>query len=121
MFWITKYRHNKIVEQYQKNIDDLREALWRKEKFEEITEKLAEISVYNGSKIMGMEGCCVTGSGELRLPDDVARYVPDYFGGQVIKQEAYPVTILDENGKATYALTATKPDKNKRFILEYKF
>lgn len=132
MFWITKYRHNKIVDHYQKTIDDLREALWRKEKFEKITEKLVDITAKINPKAFNQDGSySLTGDGGwitagsidvmASLDDSVPRYVEDYFGGRCIKQEAYPVTILDENGKATYALTATKPDKNKRFILEYKF
>ena len=56
-------------------------------------------------------------AGELILPDDVPRYVDDYYGGRVIKQEATPVTILDEKGKATYGMTAKRPDKNKKYIL----
>ena len=58
-----------------------------------------------------------TAAGELVLPDHVPVYVDDYFGGKVIKQEATPVTILDENGKATYALTANKPTKGKAYLL----
>jgi hypothetical protein len=43
--------------------------------------------------------------------------VTDYFGGKVIKQEATPVTILDETGKATYGLTKKPADKGKKFLL----
>ena len=44
MFWITKRKHNDIVEQYREAIKNLNEALNRKEKFEEICDKLADIS-----------------------------------------------------------------------------
>lgn len=118
MFWITKYRHNKILAQYQEHIDDLKEALYRKEKFEEICDKLADKTLGHG---MALDTCIGSVDVMSCLDDSVPRYVEDYFGGKCIKQEATPVTILDDMGKATYALTATKPDKNKRFILEYKF
>lgn len=122
MFWITKYRHNKILAQYQEHIDDLKQALYRKEKFEEICEKLADKNTKLTSDLYAATGSCISSVSVMdHLDDTVPRYVPDYFGGRCIKQEAYPVTILDDMGKATYALTATKPDKNKRFILEYKF
>lgn len=49
---------------------------------------------------------------------DVAMYVDDYYGGKVIEQESHPVTVLDENGKATYHKTKQKPDKGFNYKLE---
>jgi len=60
-----------------------------------------------------------SGSAQIKLSDDVAVYVDDYFGGRVIKQEATSVTILDKKGKATYGLTARKADKGKDYILHF--
>jgi len=59
-------------------------------------------------------------NGGLSLPDNVAEYVDDYYGGKVIKQEATKVVILDENGNATYSQTKRKPKKGKKFIVVYK-
>ena len=119
MIWITKYRHNKIVAQYQEAIDDLKATLNRKETMEKILDKLTD-KISSSDYLTASTVDWVTSSGELILPPDVPRYVEDYFGGKVIKQEAHPVTILDENGKATYGVTAKKPEKNKRYVLHEK-
>ncbi len=114
---MTKYKHNKIVEEYRGAIKDLREALWRKEKIEEICDKLADKTEDLSSQMGHYASMDIMDS----LDDTVPRYVEDYFGGKVIKQEATPVTILDANGKATYGLTAKKPEKGKTWILHYEF
>ena len=115
MFWITKYRHNEIVAQRERAIKDLREALWRKEKFEEILDKLTDKTNLFASASMDY----VSASSIMDcLDDSVPRYVEDRNGGKVIRQEATPVTILDENGKATYGLTKEAPDQGKRYQLK---
>ncbi len=115
MLWITKYRHNKIVAKYENHIEDLREALNRKESFEKIMDKLVDKTNY----LVGMSDTLVSGADIMAsLDDSVPRYVEDVNGGRVIKQEATPVTILDENGKATYGLTKEAPDKGKRYQLK---
>jgi hypothetical protein len=118
MLWITKYRHNKIVANYEKHVEDLREALNRKEIFEIILNKLVDKSNSFGDSLSVMNGCL--SGGELILPNDVPRYVEDYFGGKVIKQEATPVIILDKKGKATYGMTAKSPDKGRLYKLVQK-
>lgn len=119
MLWITKYRHNKIVEEYKEALAISRENLNRKEKFEEILEKLTD-KVVDGDLISTANTDWITSSGELSLPDNVPVYVDDYYGGKVIKQEATPLTVLDKNGKATYHYTAKPPTKgyNYRFHQE---
>jgi len=116
MFWITKWKHNNIVEQYRKSIDDLREALWRKEKFEEICEKLTD-KTNNLGVSFDTAISCGQASAMDQLDETVAIYVDDYFGGKVIKQESHPVTILDEEGKATYAVTGRKLPKGQTYHL----
>lgn len=114
MLWITKYRHNKIIARYEDNIKDLREALWRKEKFEEILGKLTDkANVFGDASMTWVSG----GDVMACLDDSVPRYVEDVLGGKVIKQEATPVTILDENGKATYGYTKQKADKGRTYKL----
>ena len=118
MLWITKYRHNKIVEEYKEAIKDLRQALWRKDSITSILESLVEkVNFVSGQYIDSSLGSLGSGGIMAALDDSVPRYVDDYFGGRVIKQEATPVTILDHKGKATYGLTACKPEKGKTFIL----
>ena len=123
MIWITKYTHNKIVEVYKENIKTLQENINRKEAFEDICERLTTVV----EKIHPNSFMDISGGGGwttacgidvmAKLDDTVPVYVDDYFGGKVIKQEATPVTILDENGKATYGLTAKKPTKGKSYLL----
>lgn len=126
MFFITKYRHNKIVEAYQKAIDDLREAIKRKEKFEDITERLVgiveKINVKAYGDISGSDGWVTAGSIDVmaHLDDSIPQYVEDYHGGRVIKQEATPVTILDKKGKATYGMTKQPPHKGRTYQLIQK-
>ena len=123
MFWITKYTHNKHVEFYKKQIKTLEENINRKEAFEDICERLTtvveKIHPNSFSDISGYGGWATASDINIMagLDDTVPVYVDDYFGGKVIKQEATPVTILDENGKATYALTAKKPTKGKAYLL----
>lgn len=117
MIWITKYRHNKIVGQYEDAIKSLNEALYRKEKFEEIVDKLADKTNVMSADLSG----AISSTDVMaHLDDSVPRYVEDVNGGKVIKQEATPVTILDENGKATYGLTKEKPDKGRMYQLKFK-
>ena len=120
MFWITKYRHNKIVEQYEEALQVQKENLNRKQAFERITEKLTDITERLTDKFDGITANlddCIS-AGELILPNDVPRYVPDYYGGKVIKQEATKVVSIDSDGNATYHWTATKPPKGRTFIVD---
>lgn len=71
---------------------------------------------------------CINGSGSMSygnivnsLPDSVAKLVDDHFGGKSFKHEATTsVTILDEEGKATYAVTRQPPDKGRKYRLVQK-
>jgi hypothetical protein len=121
MLFITIKKHNAVVNNLLSKIDlfkQCEEARKDNQKNNDslvkILEKLTESNLTFKSFIASN---CVIGSCELKLPDNVPVYVDDYFGGRVIKQEAMPVTILDENGKATYGLTKRQPDKGKSYIL----
>lgn len=114
MLWITKYRHNKIVGQYEDAIKDLKEALYRKDTLVEVVDKLTDRT----SDIAAQLDNYVTSCGLMEsLDDSVPRYVEDYFGGKCIRQESTPVTILDANGKATYSQTGRKTAKGMKYIL----
>ena len=76
MLWITKYRHNKIVEEYQKAINDLKETLNRKEKFEEILDRITD---KDKSPFAFADGSCVSGMDIMHhLDETVPRYTDDY-------------------------------------------
>lgn len=117
MLWITKYRHNKIVEQYKEAIKDLKEELNRKDLITEILDRITKkeespfISVDDMDRLVSSAGVMDS------IDDTIPRYVDDYFGGRVIKQEATPVTILDSEGKATYGLTAKRLPKGHNYHL----
>jgi hypothetical protein len=96
---------------HEELIKDLRQAIYRKEKFEEICEKLTD-------KVTLMSGHCgIAGVSGAPLSEDVAVFVEDYYGGRVIKQEATPVTIIDREGKATYAVTKRELPKGTQYHL----
>ena len=116
--FISKKKHGAIVADLQEDIDFLEERLEEAKNLKELLTTLVSsqknyLTVDNTSGI----SFSVDGGYELSLPDTVPVYVEDYFGGKVIKQEATPVTILDEKGKATYALTKKPADKGKKFLL----
>lgn len=117
MFFITKYRHNKIVEQYQEAITDLKEELYRKDQILKIVDKLADRTNNLSGRLD--DSCKVSSVSVMEsLDDTIPRYVPDMNGGKVIKQEATPVTKLDVNGKATYGYTREKPDAGYNYQLK---
>ena len=97
MLWITKYKHNKIVAEYQKAIDELKAALNRRDDIVKILDRVTDESTTKFAMASG-----TVGAGDIMscLDETVPRYTDDYFGGKVIRQEASPVTILDNKGKA---------------------
>ena len=123
MFFITKSRHNKIVQRYADQTEEYRQALYRKDKMVEIVvDRLATRTAELTNSFANISTSIGPSDVMDNLDDTVARFVPDVLlGGQVIKQEGTPVTILDENGKATYGLTKKKPTNKQRFIIHYQF
>ena len=103
------------MKQYAEHITDLKEALYRKEKFEEICEKLTDkAEVYaTACDIYTTDPADIMDS----LDETIPRYVEDFFGGKVIKQESNPVTILDRSGKATYGVTKKALPKGQKYHL----
>jgi len=116
MFWITKYKHNKLVAEYEQAIDDLKKTLNCRNDIVEILDRLTDKET---SPFVSVSNSFVAGDDVMsHLDDSVPRYVEDVNGGKVIKQEATPVTILDEDGKATYGYTKESPDKGKKYQLK---
>ena len=116
MFWITKYRNDQICKDYEDTISLLMNSLAFRDDVVEILDRITkkETSPFITADSAG-EYCSFDVM--AALDHSVPRYVEDYFGGKVIKQESTPVTILDENGKATYSQTAQKPSKDKSYRL----
>ena len=59
----------------------------------------------------------MTGGLDLNLPADVPRYVPDLFGGKVIKQEATKAILIGKEGEVQQGLTKSEPDKGYTYKL----
>lgn len=114
----TNKRHQEILSAMLKvhteDMEALRKELQEAKNLGSILHKLSD--KVNNLYITGASSISRADSPQ-KLPDDVARYVDDYFWGKVIKQEAIPVTILDELGKATYWVTK-KPTKNKYHLIQ---
>lgn len=123
--FITKKKHEAIVKDLLAKIDLFKQYEEMRKDNQKNNDKLVEIlerltdKIGNSLTASDTYGVLsmVDGGCELILPDHVPVYVEDVNGGKVIKQEATPVTILDENGKATYGLTKQAPDKGKKYQL----
>ena len=59
----------------------------------------------------------VGGTVTWNLPESVAQFVPDHFGGQVIKQEATKVIEISPAGQITTGLTRRLPDEGYDYVL----
>ena len=110
---ITDKRHKEIVDDYKykmgKMITQLAEARDLKNILDRLTDKF---------DLIASPRSCVLSVGVMNCLDDtIPRYVEDYFGGRVIKQESTPITILDEKGIATYGMTKKPADKGRKYLL----
>lgn len=118
-----KKNYESTIEGLHKKIGDLEQELLEARNMKELLEKIVErtgvpVPEYAGNYVItsGLTGITMSNITSC-FTDDIAQYVDDYFGGKVIKQEATPVTILDENGKATYGVTKKLPRKGEKYIL----
>lgn len=99
-----------------KEIDKLVSELRAARDLKEILNKFSGLTI-NGN------GFSITGGSwntDLVLPDNVAQYVDDYFGGKVIKQEAIKVIEINKDGEIKTGLTKQKPDKGYSYKLVRK-
>lgn len=113
--FISKKKHNQIIEHKDKTINDyltkinyLEKELDRAQDLKTILEKLYPLYTVKGL------GLNFTGSSsaELILPDHIPVYVEDILGGKVIKQEATKVIRITKDGEVKTGLTKQKADKN---------
>lgn len=110
---ITTRRHNQIVTALEdRHRLELREA----RDLKTILQKMTGMSI-NGDTFATVGGMW---SITNRLPDDVAQYIDDYFGGKVIKQEATKVIVIEKSGEVKTGLTKQPADKGFSYKLVRK-
>ncbi len=110
MFW-----NNKYIQTLEKENASLALELKQAQNLKSVLEKLADKSnIIWGQNLVFSEG---TVSASFNLPDDVPRYVDDYCGGKVFKQEATKVVELDAEGNAKYFYTKKEADKGFNYKL----
>ena len=128
--FITEKEHLRVKTELEKRNEELHQKLLEREKelgeARDMRGLLKAIIERTGLPPMEGKFSILTTNGyggislsnaSVMLSDSVAQYVDDYYGGKVIKQEATPVTILDSQGKATYALTRRPADKGRNYLL----
>ncbi len=117
--FITRKEHDRIVAEKDREIECLR----RDNKLGyllESFEKRLDTCTADMSNCIQFANAHF-GNATLTLPDEYPVYVPDHFGGKVIKQESTKVVILDEEGNATYAVTGKhSADKGYKYLLVRK-
>ena len=118
--FITKKRHAKIVADLMaelKNANDWIEELNRQrdaaQKLAGVLDKLADKSASFSTFAAGS----LNVSGELIMPDNIARFVPDHFGGQVLIQQATKVIEIAPSGDIKTGVTKRKPDAGCSYVL----
>ena len=109
------YLKNRIVE-LEQTLEAKQAELDEARNLSKILDKLTD----NYTDLTGSLSYAVGGMGgiEASLSDDIPRYVDDYYGGRVIKQEATNLTVLDSKGKATYHYTKEAANKGRDYKLE---
>lgn len=135
--FITKKKHNQIIEHKDKTINDylkkilslesdieqghkshlvivgeLKKELEEARNLKLIIEKLYPLYSMEGSILSGSNG-----SWSLNLPDNVLQYTEDILGGKVIRQEGNKCLVVDKEGKVKTGLTKQKVDKGYRYKL----
>lgn len=100
---LTNKEYKKLLDYNLELIQEAKEA----RDLKKILDKITSLTI-NGSGFAVSGG---TWSTNLTLPDDVPRYVEDYCGGRVIKQEATKVIEITKTGEIKTGLTKQPADK----------
>lgn len=90
--------------------EELEKAKDLKSILHELTQKTFKFDAVSDG-ILGMADI------ELGLSDAIPRYVEDYFGGKVIKQEATKVIAITAEGEVKTGLTKQTPDEGYKYKL----
>ena len=118
--FITKKRHAKIVADLTadlKNAHDWTQEMKKQRDaaqnlqvlLERLTDKAANFATFSSGSL--------NFKNELIMPDNVAVYVDDYFGGKVIRQEATKVIEIAPNGDIKTGLTKRTADDGYGYVL----
>ena len=118
--FITKKKHTALVaalhEQIQESketVAQLREQLRQARNLDAILNKLGTFYTDANSVLR----FSASGGATFTLPESVAQYVPDFFGGIVLKQEATKVIEISPDGDVKTGLTKRAPDDGFSHIL----
>ncbi len=117
--FILRQSYNRLVSLLNQKEHELRvQDRILLEKNQEIHKLRDRVRALEHEKIDGSRVECLGGlSVSLELPADVARVLPDHFGGKVLQHEATKVVVLDKNGNGKVAYTAKKADKGFSYLL----
>lgn len=107
--FITKKNHNKIVCELKEKIACLEKQVELKAILERLLDK---VSFTTDNNLRFSDGNL-----SLLLPDNVAQYEDDFFGGKVIKQEATKVIKILKDGSIETGITRKSPDKGYPYKL----
>lgn len=117
--FISKKKHNQIIEYKDKTINDYYVRIQALEGELKEARNLKSILEKMSSMTIGGVGWGVSG-GEwrtLEVPDYVLVYTDDILGGKVIKQEGNKCLVIDKDGNVKTGLTKQKVDKGYSYKL----
>ena len=118
--FITKKKHNRIIEHKDKTINDYYTKIVKLEKELEQSKDVKSLleKFSNGLfTIAGLDYINGVASYSMPIPDNVLQYTEDILGGKVIKQEGTKCLIVDKNGNVKTGLTKQKVDKGYSYKL----
>lgn len=117
--FISRKEHERIVAEKDREISSLKDGVKLSLVLQRLVEK-TEKQEKDWTTFCDATTTLKWGALEESLSDAIPRYVDDYYGGKVIKQEATKVVILDDNGDATYAVTRKAADRGRKYLLVQK-
>lgn len=118
--FITKKRHNHIIEHKNKTINDYCAKIIKLEKeieqAKDVKELLGKLVIENSLFVTKDYMATICGSA-MNIPDNVLVYVDDILGGKVIKQEGVKCLVVSKDGIVKTGLTKNKADTGHTYKL----
>ena len=124
--FITKKKHNRIIEHKDKTINDyytkivkLEKELEQSKDVKSLLEKFSNglFTIGRYFTEAGLDYINGVASYSMPIPDNVLQYTEDILGGKVIKQEGTKCLVVDKNGNVKTGLTKQKVDKGYSYKL----
>ena len=119
--FISKKKHNQIIEHKDKTINDYFTKITKLEKeLGEAKDLKTILNKFSSITINGMDWGISGGSWSavpMTIPDTVLQYTDDILGGKVIKQEGVKCLVIDSKGDVKTGLTKQKADKGYSYKL----